>query len=66
MHNIGDSKCTYGSGLFMLANIGNEVKISNQGLLTTVLYQKENQPPVYAFEGAIEAGGQTLNWAKDK
>ncbi|KAM3137955.1 hypothetical protein pb186bvf_009850 [Paramecium bursaria] len=66
MYNVGDSKCTYGSGLFMLVNIGNEFKISNQGLLTTILYQKENQPPVYAFEGAIEAGGQTLNWAKDK
>ncbi|CAD8088564.1 unnamed protein product [Paramecium primaurelia] len=62
----GDCKNTQGSGLFIMANIGQEIKISEYGLLTTVLYQKENEKPIYAFEGAVESGGQLFNWAKDK
>jgi glycerol kinase len=32
-----------------------------------VLYQKdESSKPVYAFEGAVECGGSTINWARDQ
>ena len=63
----GQSKNTYGTGLFLLANIGTKLRIVEQGLLTSVLYQKDQfSKPVYAFEGAIECGGSTINWARDK
>jgi glycerol kinase len=37
--NSGESKCTYGTGAFMLFNTGNEILQSRHGLLTTVAYQ---------------------------
>lgn len=37
------------------------------GLLTSVLYQtNKDSKPVYCFEGAVECGGSTINWARDK
>lgn len=51
----------------MLANIGSEVRVDDSGILTTVLYQKnQDSKPVYAFEGSIETGGAIVNWARDK
>lgn len=37
--NIGETKCTYGTGAFILMNTGTIPSISNHGLLTTVAYQ---------------------------
>lgn len=37
--HAGDSKCTYGTGAFMLFNTGAEILQSKHGLLTTVAYQ---------------------------
>eukprot|EP01016_Furgasonia_blochmanni_P056389 TRINITY_DN9605_c0_g1_i2.p1 TRINITY_DN9605_c0_g1~~TRINITY_DN9605_c0_g1_i2.p1 ORF type:complete len:545 (+),score=138.61 TRINITY_DN9605_c0_g1_i2:96-1730(+) len=62
----GDVKNTYGTGCFMLLNMGETLKISKAGLLTTVLFQLGgSRKPVYAFEGSIECGGSSLNWARD-
>ena len=45
------AKSTYGTGCFMLYNVGPNVIYSKQGLLSTVAYQMgPDQPPVYAFE----------------
>ena len=35
----GESKCTYGTGAFLLFNTGSEILPSQHGLLTTVAYQ---------------------------
>lgn len=35
----GETKCTYGTGTFMLTNIGSDVIISRSGMITTVAYQ---------------------------
>lgn len=40
----GDSKCTYGTGAFMLFNTGSEILQSKHGLLTTVAYQLGTGP----------------------
>ena len=47
----GMAKNTYGTGCFMLYNVGPEVVFSNHGLLSTVAYQLgSNEPPTYALE----------------
>ena len=57
-------KCTYGTGSFLLANIGNEMRLTD-GLLTTVGWQLEGEDPIYAFEGAIFVAGAAVQWLRD-
>lgn len=58
-------KCTYGTGCFLLYCTGQNKVDSQYGLLTTVAYQVENQPPVYALEGSVAVAGSCLSWLKD-
>ena len=45
------AKNTYGTGCFMLYNVGENVVYSNHGLLSTVAYQLgKDSKPVYALE----------------
>ena len=60
----GMAKCTYGTGGFLLANMGHKLKTAN-GLLTTVAWQHEGKEPVYAFEGAIFVAGAAIQWLRD-
>jgi glycerol kinase len=60
----GSAKCTYGTGSFLLANIGHKMKLSH-GLLTTVAWKLDNEPTTYAFEGAIFIGGAAIQWLRD-
>lgn len=55
-------KITYGTGCFLLANIG-EKPIHDQSFVTTILNKDENAKTNYGFEVSIECGGGTLNWA---
>ena len=61
-----DAKMTYGTGLFMLLNTGHAPQFSDRGLLTTVAYQVEGQPPVYAQEGSVAVGGALIQWLRDQ
>ncbi|RVD86709.1 uncharacterized protein DFL_004971 [Arthrobotrys flagrans] len=61
----GMAKNTYGTGCFMLYNTGNQPVISKNGLLTTVAFQFENQPPVYALEGSIAVAGSAVKFLRD-
>ncbi len=63
--DVGDAKNTYGTGCFMLLNTGTELVRSDNGLLTTVNYQIEGQPPVYALEGSIAIAGALVQWLRD-
>ena len=47
----GESKCTYGTGAFLLENIGNKPLPSRSGLLTTVAWQVDGIT-TYALEGS--------------
>jgi glycerol kinase len=60
----GMAKCTYGTGGFLLANMGEKAKLTS-GLLTTVAWQLENKKPTYAFEGAIFVAGAAIQWLRD-
>ena len=62
---LSQAKCTYGTGCFLLYCTGQNKVDSTYGLLTTVAYQLENQPPVYALEGSVAVAGSCLSWLKD-
>lgn len=61
----GQSKCTYGTGGFLLMNVGDNPLFSTNGLLTTVAYQKEGEKPSYALEGAVAVAGSSVQWIRD-
>jgi glycerol kinase len=57
-------KNTYGTGCFMLMNIGQEFIQSKNNLLTTIAW-KINDEITYAFEGSIFIGGAVVQWLRD-
>lgn len=61
----GMSKCTFGTGSFILYNIGNQIKQSSHGLLTTLAWELEGEKPVYAFEGGAFICGAAVGWLRD-
>lgn len=61
----GQSKSTYGTGCFLLTNIGKNFKLSKNKLLTTVAYKIDNDK-TYCFEGSIFVAGSALQWLRDK
>jgi glycerol kinase len=59
----GQAKNTYGTGCFLLYNVGDEPVISKYGLLSTVAYDfGDNGKPVYALEGSIAVGGSGVKF----
>jgi len=60
----GQSKCTYGTGSFVLANTGTTPVRSDQGLLTTVAWDI-GAGLVYALEGAVFVTGAAVQWLRD-
>jgi len=64
--DVGDAKCTFGTGSFILMNTGAERLQSNAGLLTTVAWQLgEKSKCVYALEGGAFVGGAAVQWLRD-
>ena len=64
--SVGDAKCTFGTGSFILMNTGSEVLHSNAGLLTTVAWQLgEKGKTVYALEGGAFVCGAAVQWLRD-
>ena len=60
----GMSKNTYGTGCFLLQNIGAAPKRSTQRLVTTVAWQIGDDMN-YAFEGSVFIGGAVVQWLRD-
>ncbi len=60
----GESKCTYGTGSFILVNTGATAVRSDAGLLTTVAWDIGGGL-VYALEGAIFVTGAAVQWLRD-
>lgn len=61
----GESKNTYGTGCFMLMNIGEKPVLSHNGLLTTVAWQIGKEV-TYALEGSVFVGGAVVQWLRDQ
>jgi glycerol kinase len=62
--NPGDAKNTYGTGCFLLQNIGSQFIRSRHKLITT-LAASASQRLEYAFEGSIFIGGAVVQWLRD-
>ena len=61
---VGDVKCTYGTGAFVLVNIGARPIVSRFGVLTTVAW-KIGDEVVYALEGSAFIAGAAVQWLRD-
>ena len=61
----GSAKNTYGTGCFLLMNIGQQFISSKQGLITTIAATMHNQVE-YALEGSIFVGGAVIQWLRDE
>eukprot|EP00924_Labyrinthula_sp_SR-Ha-C_P013372 maker-scaffold_5-snap-gene-0.2-mRNA-1 protein AED:0.02 eAED:0.02 QI:37/1/1/1/1/1/2/71/508 len=57
-------KNTYGTGCFLLYNTGEEIIYSKNGLLSTVVFMKDNKP-TYGLEGSVAIGGAVIQWLRD-
>ncbi len=60
----GQAKCTYGTGAFLLQNLGGKPSVSRHRLLTTVAWQLGNQMQ-YAMEGSVFVAGSVVQWLRD-
>lgn len=71
----GSAKCTYGTGCFLLYNIGTKKLLSRHGAITTIGYwfpnldldDKNNElnKPQFALEGSIAVAGSVVQWLRD-
>lgn len=63
---VGDSKCTYGTGAFILTNTGGDIVTSQSGLLATVAWQAPDGKVTYAAEGSVFIAGAAVQWLRDQ
>lgn len=61
----GMTKNTYGTGSFVLMNVGSTCPPPVEGLLTTVAWTLADGSRAYALEGAIFATGSAVQWLRD-
>jgi glycerol kinase len=62
--DVGDSKCTYGTGAFLLVNTGSEPVRGDSGTLATVAW-KLGDETTYALEGSAFIAGAAVQWLRD-
>ncbi|HEX8524052.1 MAG TPA: glycerol kinase GlpK [Tepidisphaeraceae bacterium] len=60
----GLAKNTYGTGCFMLMNVGDSAVASKHQLLTTVGWERAGKTE-YALEGSVFIGGAVVQWLRD-
>ena len=64
---VGMSKCTFGTGSFLLMNTGSKMVASRSGLLTTVAWRLKNDKKMtYALEGGAFICGAAVQWLRDQ
>ncbi len=61
----GEVKNTYGTGCFLLMNVGERIVASQSGLLTTVAYKIGSAATCYAMEGSVAIAGALVQWLRD-
>ena len=61
----GQAKNTYGTGCFLLMNMGLQHPVSQNGLLTTICCDAYGAP-AYALEGSIFIAGAAVQWLRDE
>ncbi|MDP3713698.1 MAG: glycerol kinase GlpK [Mycobacteriales bacterium] len=63
-YDAGSSKCTYGTGSFVLVNTGTSPVLSER-LLTTVAWRDPDGTTTFALEGAVFVTGAAVQWLRD-
>ncbi len=62
----GMAKNTYGTGCFMLMNVGDKPQISKNRLLATLAWKLgPNSPSLFALEGSVFIAGAAVQWLRD-
>lgn len=61
----GTAKVTFGSGSSVLLNIGEQLRLSSNGVVTTIAWVYDGNP-TYAFEGIINFTGATIAWLQEQ
>ena len=61
----GTAKATLGTGCSILMNVGDELKYSDHGMVTTICWSTEHMVQ-YALEGVIVTCGATIEWLKNE
>lgn len=63
--SVGEAKCTFGTGSFLLMNTGHKAVTSRHSLLTTVAWRLPKQKMTYALEGGAFICGAAVQWLRD-
>ncbi len=63
--SAGQSKCTFGTGSFILLNTGEDLVFSKHKLLTTVAWKLSGEKAKYALEGGAFICGAAVQWLRD-
>ncbi len=64
---VGSSKCTFGTGSFILMNTGTKMVVSKAGLLTTIAWRLKNEKKTtFALEGGAFICGAAVQWLRDE
>ena len=61
----GMAKNTYGTGSFVLLNVGDRCPPPTEGMLTTIAWELADGTVAYALEGAIFVTGAAIQWLRD-
>jgi glycerol kinase len=61
----GEAKCTYGTGAFLLANVGERALRSHAGLSTSVAWRLAGRT-TYCFDGQVYTVGSAVRWLTDQ
>lgn len=61
----GTAKATFGTGTSVLLNIGDKLRVSEEGAVTALAWVWQGRP-TYAFEGLINFSAATIEWLKNQ
>ncbi|MFM8267337.1 MAG: glycerol kinase GlpK [Ilumatobacteraceae bacterium] len=64
-HRPGMAKNTYGTGSFVLLNVGAACPAPAEGMLSTIAWTLADGSTTYAYEGAVFATGAAVQWLRD-
>ncbi|PRC41571.1 carbohydrate kinase [Mycobacterium sp. ITM-2017-0098] len=62
--HVGSAKCTYGTGAFLLAQVGGDAVRSTSGLTTSVAWRLRDQTS-YCIDGQVYTAASAIRWAVD-
>jgi glycerol kinase len=63
-HDAGAAKCTYGTGAFLLANVGREPRRSSADLAASVAWRLGDDVR-YCLDGQVYTAGAAVAWLRD-